>query len=151
MFVIDKLTMNWYIVLFAESLFSAVLNIWRVQSMALGKGALKNLRAKKTAVLDEFKRQEEALAVELRGVVPEGLNAWLEEDGNGVIANLFEYGEASRKYHASQEDGETYGYKSLKEFAAWLKQLQAAWQGVVEIKTAGSVGGHRLDVRFIVV
>lgn len=112
--------------------------------------AISRLREWKEVQMAGIKQREEALVAQLRAVVPESFNTWLNEDGESVIANLLKYGAASRKYRRGKDEGRPYGYTDLEEFERRFNELKAAWNGVANIKISWD-GDYRFEVNFTVV
>jgi hypothetical protein len=82
--------------------------------------------------------QEGFLKKTLQDSVPPSLKSFIE--GEGVIDDLFKYGQSSRKIVY----GGNYGFKNAKQVKRAFQALKKAWQDAVDLKFFEGV--HRIEV-----
>lgn len=97
----------------------------------LDAGAVSKLIALKKEQALMVEKQQEDLVHLLLGVAPQRLREWLEESGDRIVKDVFEYGRASRKY---RRDDLYDGFTEIAEFADMFAELGEVWQNVVLIE-----------------
>lgn len=112
-------------------------------------GALSALNHRRLALLADFSEQlniqeiaESELNRQLVEVAPVLLRGWLV--GDGIMKDLFDFGNASRLGSSLEE----YGIDNNDVAREVLMELRVAWHGVVAVTYSNDRDGEKLEVRF---